>query len=338
MGMTRDELDTALDEWALDALDEPTRTQVERDLLAFPDLARRADGLRRVTALLGENLATSPPAELRDRVLGAATSRSAASRVTPSTPFEVFEHQVADLRALLASLEPGEWAAEAAPYAWTVHGLVAHLLVIERYTAQQLGIEDVGAYEPDEHHLALGAEEIRHELMRAPQDTVNAWDRCAGATIAALGADPEMDAGRNVIMHGWPFTVGSVLIARGFEVWTHADDIRRALGRPLASPTAADLRSMSSFSVASLPLLVPVVEPLVPVGPSRVVLTGAGGGTFDLPGAHHDDGRQVTIVTDIVDYCRVVARRISPDELEATIEGDGQLAGALFAAARVFAM
>ena len=258
--------------------------------------------------------------------------------MTPSTPLEVFEHQVAELRALLDSLEPGEWTAEAAPYAWTVHGLVAHLLVIERYTAQQLGFDDVDGYEPDEHHLALGADEIRDELTRRPQATVDAWDRRASETIDRLRADPEMDAGRPAIMHGWPFTVGSVLIAHGFEVWTHADDIRRAVGRPLASPSAADLRAMSSFSVASLPLLVPVVEPLVPVGSARVVLTGAGGGTFDLPGAHGDDDRRVTIVTDIVDYCRVVARRIAPDELEATIEGDDQLAGALLAAARVFAM
>jgi uncharacterized protein (TIGR03083 family) len=336
--MTRDELDSALGAWALDALDEATRAQVERGLLAFPDLARRADGLGRVPALLGESLATAPPAELRDRVLGAATSRSAASRVTPSTPLEVFEHQVADLQALLASLEPHEWAADAAPYAWTVHGLVAHLLVIERYTAQQLGFGDVGGYEPDEHHLALGADEIRHELTRAPRDTATAWDRRASATIDALRADPEMDAGRQAIMHGWPFTVGSILIARGFEVWTHADDIRRAVGRPLASPSAADLRAMSAFSVASLPLLVPIVEPLVPVGPSRVVLTGAGGGTFDLPGAHGETGRQVTLVSDIVDDCRVGARGVAPDGLEATIEGDGQRADALLAAARVFAM
>ena len=44
------------------------------------------------------------------------------------------------------------------------------------------------------------------------------------------------------------------------------------------------------------------------------------------------------IATDIVDYCRLVARRVAPDELEATIEGDVQLAGALLKAARVFAM
>lgn len=336
--MTPDELDSALGAWALYALDEVTHAQVERDLPVFPDLARRADGLRRVSALLGESLATTPPAELRDRVLGAATSRSAAPRVTPSTPLEVFEHQVAGLRALLASLEPSEWTADAAPYAWTVHGLVAHLLVIERYTAQQLGFDRAGGYEPDEDHLALGADEIRHELTRAPGDTADAWDRSAGATIARLRADPEMDAGQQLIMHGWPFTVGSVLIARGFEVWTHADDIRRAVGRPLTLPSAADLGAMSSFSVASLPLLVPIVDPRVPVGPSRVVLTGAGGGTFDLPGAHGEGGRQVTVVADVVDYCRVVARRIAPDELESTIEGDGQLAGALLAAARVFAM
>jgi uncharacterized protein (TIGR03083 family) len=291
-----------------------------------------------VPALLGESLATTPPVELRARVLGSATERSDASRITPSTPLEVFEHQVAELRVLLGSLEPNEWTAAATPYAWSVHGLVAHLLVIERYTAQQLRVDGVDGYEPDEHHLALGADEIRYELTRNPQATAEAWDRRASETIDRLRADPEMDAGQPAIMHGWPFTVGSVLIARGFEVWTHADDIRRAVGRPLATPSAADLRAMSSFSVASLPLLVPVVEPLVSVGAARMVLTGPGGGTFDLAGTNGDSSRRVTIATDIVDYCRLVARRIAPDQLEATIEGDDQLAGALLAAARVFAM
>ncbi|MGD9701327.1 MAG: maleylpyruvate isomerase family mycothiol-dependent enzyme [Acidimicrobiia bacterium] len=336
--MKRDQVDELLGAWALDALDESARDEIDRDIAMYPELVRRSDAMRHVTALLGESLAGAPPADLRDRLLSAATARSAESRVTASTPLEVFAHQVAALRALLTSLSPDDWQAEAAPYAWTVHGLVAHLLVIEKYTAQQLGLGGTGAYAADEHHLALGTDEIRDELARPPRDTVEAWDRRATSTLEQLHSSPDVDAELPVTMHGWPFTVGSVLIARGFELWTHADDIRRATGRSLEAPCAADLRAMSSFSVASLPLLVSVVAPDVPVRPARVVLTGAGGGTFDLPAGSSPEQRQLTIVTDLVDYCRLVARRIDPDELDATVEGDGELAGALFAAARVFAM
>ena len=37
-------------------------------------------------------------------------------------------------------------------------------------------------------------------------------------------------------------------------------------------------------------------------GPARIVLTGPGGGTFDLDGPGSE--RTVTLVADVVDYCR----------------------------------
>ena len=116
-------------------------------------------------------------------------------------------------------------------------------------------------------------------------------------------------------------------------MWIHADDIRRATARPMQTPPPRDLRAMSMFSIATLPLLVPTEHVK---GPARIVLTGQGGGTFDLDGPGAE--RAVTLVADVVDYCRTAARRIDIDDLPAVIEGDRDQAHALLTAARVLAV
>jgi hypothetical protein len=70
----------------------------------------------------------------------------------------------------------------------------------------------------------------------------------------------------------------------------------------------------------------------------RVVLTGAGGGTWDqaldlgAPPGHAD----ATLVVDVVDYCRLAARRVTPSQLVAVIEGDHELARRVLVGAGVF--
>ena len=120
-----------------------------------------------------------------------------------------------------------------------------------------------------------------------------------------------------------------------FALWAHADDIRRACGWPPSSPPPADLRTMSSFSVQSLPLLLGVVAPAVAMAPARVVLTGPGGATFDLGGY---GPRAVTLVADVLDYCRLATRRVGRDEAGVVCEGDQRLGDGLLAAAQVFAI
>ena len=46
----------------------------------------------------------------------------------------------------------------------------------------------------------------------------------------------------------------------------------------------------------------------------------------------------VTVVADAIDYCRVAARRLTTDELDAVIEGDAELAGRLLTAAAIVAV
>ena len=301
-----------------------------------PDIRRRHDAIREAAALLGEGSATLPPADLRARILRTAATTRRSSEVAPSSPVDVYAHQIAELRDVLDMLAEEDWRAIAAPYAWTVHGLVAHLLVSERYTARQLGLAPDLPYGDAEHHLAIGADEIAAELARSPRETVDAWHDRALETLGALRAGA-VDLAAGVTFHGWPFSGNATLIARGFELWTHADDIRRATGRPTAAPAPADLRAMSTFSVGSLPLLLPVVAPDVSAAPARIVLTGVGGGTFRTDGGGGAEPA-VTIVTDIVDYCRLASRRIEPGDLVATIEGDERLASALLSAARTFAV
>jgi hypothetical protein len=73
--------------------------------------------------------------------------------------------------------------------------------------------------------------------------------------------------------------------------------------------------------------------------PTRVVLTGAGGGTFDLPNPGAADGADRSLlVVDVVDYCRLVARRIEPHALDATRTGDRSMLTALLRAAQAIAV
>ncbi len=333
MGLTPHDVDELLGAWALDALDPDEAAMVDAALAADPALRRQASVLRAVVTALGDELAVVPTDDLRDEML--ARAGSMARPTDPATdPVTVFANQVDAMTELVGRLDDDGWHQPAHPYDWTVHGLIAHLLVIERYMAGQLDLAERFHGGP-QGHLAMGADEIAAELSRPGPETAAAWHTAATATVDALrdGTGPGLDDA--VELHGWPFSVETLLIARAFEVWTHADDIRRATGRDLAAPVSADLRTMSRFSVTTLPLVWPLVAPDSAFTGARVVLTGAGGGTFDIGDPAQ---RDAVVVTDVVDYCRLAARRIATADLDVVIEGDRETAERLLAAAQVFAV
>ncbi len=327
--MTRDGVD---DEMVAAAFAGAESTPAAHDRVdSDPERRDRQRALHETVAALDLLLASAPPPHIRANVLRTASERR-PPQTEPSPVTALYSTQVAELAELLDELDEQHWRRQIGPYDWTVHGLIAHLLVIEHYTAGRLGIGPDDS--SDEHHLAIGADRIANELGRAPKATASEWLERAQATVAVLD-DDTYELPTDVDLHGWPLSLDGALTARAFEIWTHADDIRRATARPVRSPIAGDLRTMSGFSVRTLPLTLELVAPGQPLTPTHIVLTGPGGGTFDI-GRH--PGSVTTIVTDVVDYCRLVARRVVLDDLDCTIDGDRELARALLTGASAFAV
>lgn len=284
-----------------------------------------------LVALLARLEAEPAPASVRDEVL-AAVRRSPHVPIAPMAPLDVFEHCVVALDDLLDELVDADHDRWVAAYDWTVGGLVRHLAAVEHHMQSVLGIA-IDDRDPDRlNHLAVGRE-FRDDLQtRRPVDAVRAWRDLAYGTVASLRIGAGPDGGTVVQMHQWPFAVDSLLIVRSFEIWTHTDDIRRATDRPLAAPPPNALRAMSTLSVQSLPVLAAVVADRGQVPGVRVVLTGHGGGTHDIG----TGVREATLVADVVDYCRLVARRADASVFQ--VEGDPALAADLVAAAQAIAM
>lgn len=299
-------------------------------------------GLPEVLAALAETVAEAPPPAIRQRLLSEIGRRPRAGAEPAPAP-DLYRSRVTVLHQLLGGLAGDDWSAPVTPYGWTTHRLMAHVALIEEYTARQLGLTGETPVPPGDpatgDHLALGAGEADELADGAPEATVGRW-WAAASSIAAHVSSAAFDPTAPVPLHQWPFDAATALVARSFELWTHGDDIRRATGRPLEEVPAPELRTMSSTSVDGLPLLLalqppPAGQAPVVLTPTRVVLTGPGGGTFDLGGP----GPQANLlVADVVDYCRVVSRRLAPEDLAATREGDGRLLSSLLVAAQAIAM
>ena len=125
---------------------------------------------------------------------------------------------------------------------------------------------------------------------------------------------------------------------RTFELWVHGDDILDALDRPAAATDPGRLHLMGDLAVKSVPLGM-LVSAGGPVDATvRFVLTGRSGGVWMQPlGSAPATGAAVSIVVDVEEFCRLVGKRRMPDDVEAQIRGDHELAHRVLEAARVFA-
>ena len=73
---------------------------------------------------------------------------------------------------------------------------------------------------------------------------------------------------------------------------------------------------------------------------ARVVLTGDGGGEWRVrmgPDVAPDAEPDITLTTDVIDWCRLASERISVAELRPRVAGDEPLADDLLHAASAFA-
>jgi uncharacterized protein (TIGR03083 family) len=310
--------------------------QVAALLTAIGDDALEDDGDATTAATL---------TNLFDRVRTAALAARPAGRPNATEPLTVapveqaigvFRRQVAALDAALDDIPDSAWDTMT-DAAWTVHELLAHLVTVEEYLGSVLGLWDYDVPAGTEaDHRAMTELAIERRALDAPANTIGAWRARVRQLFDAIGDGSKLPP--DVSFHGLPMAPRNVFVTRAFEVWTHHDDIRRALGRPLTEPPAADVRLMSSLAVRSTPLGLALAGHDHSDRTVRVVLTGDGGGTWVIGyGTNPPADPDTTFIVDAVEFCRMAAQRLSIDALAIDVDGDRSFADDVCVGAQVFA-
>jgi uncharacterized protein (TIGR03083 family) len=324
------EVEELLGAYALHALDADELAAVEAVLLRRPDLAREADRLSSVAAWLGATEATEPPRRMRDHVLVAARARrrGVADPVVDVylSHSERFERAIADL--------PDDALDVVTPNGLTATQLVVHMAAQESLLAQHLGTPTVDDLD-EEEIVARTYALLPRFAGRELDDAVTLWRDSVEANRAWAVANPD----RTAIWRGLGLTRDDTLLVRAFEAWVHTDDLCRAAGRAPSRPEVRHLALMSDLARRVLPLSLAVAGREHEGRTARLVLTGPGGGDWLVPmgagdpAAHPD----VTVTVDVVEWCRLVGDRVTPDALPAVVDGDVALGRDLVAAAPALA-
>lgn len=299
----------------------------------------RDDPLVELRFALAEGDAIDAPTGLRARVLAAATEArrpgQAASAPAHISGAEVFRRAVAALDALLGDLEHSDWSQHALRDL-DVQGLVGHLIGVERLFAAALADKSAPDVSGDDH---VGATQPAAERQagRAPAATHREWFDAATASIARLA---EVDNSQPISFYGVTLPLDDLLVVRAFEMWIHDEDIRRATGRPLAAPDPERLARMVGLAATLLPAGIARAGRARPGATVRLVLTGTGGGTWDvsLDGSNEARRADSRIVVDAAAFCRVVGNRNDQKSSGAMVTGDTAAGSDLLVGAAALAL
>ena len=271
------------------------------------------------------------PAGLRERVLEASRQARAAGRYVPEvveiSPAEAFSRAADAFYGLLCALGDDDWRITVLR-GLDVQGLVGHLIGVEDDTHRCLsGDPEVATSSHVESTQPAAARQAGRPAARTRAD----WRRAADRTLDLVHAAGDPCA--EVAMHGMRLPLGALLVVRAFELWTHDNDIRRAAGLPITVPDPATLGLMTRLAARLLPHAAVRTGLHEPVN-VHLVLTGPGGGTWDIAvGEGPPDPVSIRIVANAVGFCRLVANRATPADLDLHVTGDpGRAAGVLAAA------
>jgi uncharacterized protein (TIGR03083 family) len=281
------------------------------------------------------------PMGLRERVMAASLLARGVGQTVPAVPAisadEAFARAADAFGGLLGTLSEQGWKTGALR-GLDVQELVGHLTGVEHDTHRALAGDPAVA---DAEHVESTQGSAIRQAGRSPAQTLDEWRRAADHTLELVRA-PDGDraadgcAGR-IAVHGIRLPLDDLLVVRAFELWVHDNDIRRAVGLPPSVPDPPVLRLMSDLAARMLPYAAARMG-LPPVD-VHLVLTGAGGGTWDVAiGQEAADRESLAIVADAVGFCRLAANRVTPAELGPHITGDEGRAVSVLTAATTLAL
>ncbi|WTY68638.1 zf-HC2 domain-containing protein [Streptomyces sp. NBC_01410] len=354
-------LKSLLGAWALSACSAEETAAVEQHLGDCAPCAEEALRLRDAVALLHTDRDLDLDPLLRFRVLENCLGRRPARIPVPvwATPYDA---ETARLDALLRDIGESEWHAPV-HLKWfederevsrrtTVAGVIGHLMAIDGLVASALGLDD-----------PLGA-----NAPKVPADRTEAYWRATGLPRTRAVREPWRDqshtlirtvsfAGRGVaelsVSYGdFALPLRDSLLDRAFECWIHAGDIADAVDYPYEPPSGSHLHRMIDLAARLLPAALADRRRAGLAGPARHLVAagapgrslhleveGSGGGNWyialDSPAAVASADRSVAqVALDGLEFCRLVAGHVSPEEAAAGQDGDREaIRDVLFAAA-----
>ncbi|MFI1144651.1 maleylpyruvate isomerase N-terminal domain-containing protein [Streptomyces sp. NPDC020780] len=355
-------LASLLGAWALAACSAEETAAVEEHLTSCAPCADEALRLRDAVGLLHTEGSLDLDPMLRNRVLEACLGRRPARIPVPSwaAPYDA---ETARLDALLRDIRDAEWHAPVrlkwfqderpAHRRTTVAGVIGHLMTVDGLVSAALGLDD-----------PLG----RGDKPLSPTARTESWWSSAARPPTRAVREPWRDqshtlvrtasfAGRGVADLSVPYgdfalPLRDSLLERAFECWVHGGDIADAVDYPYEPPAAAHLHGMIDLAVRLLPATLAGRRRAGLAGPARGLVTagspgrslhleveGRGGGDWyialDSPAAVGSAGHAVAqVALDGVEFCRLVAGHVPPEEAAAGQEGDREaVRDVLFAAA-----
>jgi uncharacterized protein (TIGR03083 family) len=275
------------------------------------------------------------PEGLRDRVLAASWRARSAGRPVPDvpeiSPLEAFSRAADALYGMLCALDDAAWR-RTVLRDLDVQQLIGHLTGVEEDMQRSLSGDPAVA---DADHIGSTQPWAIRQTGQLPASTRAEWRGAADRTLALAREHGDLRA--EVALHGMRLPLSALLVVRAFELWTHDNDIRRATGLPPAVPDAATLRLMTGLAARLLPYGAARAGLREPTR-VHLVLTGPGGGTWDVALGGEGQPVSVGIVTGAVGFCRLVANRATPGELDLHVTGDAGRAAGILAAASALAL
>ena len=221
-----------------------------------------------------------------------------------------------DLDALVAELDPQQWAAPTPAAGWTIAHQIAHLLWTDRVALTAVTDEEgfasvlADATTDPTGFVDTGAEEL---AVLPPERLLADWRQTRARLHDELLAVAD---GRKLPWFGPPMSAASMATARLMETWAHGLDVADTLG--VKRPATARLRSIAHIGVRTRDFAFSINGLAPPAEPFRVELRAPDGSTWSW--GPDDAGQRVTGSAE--DFCMLVTQRRPRSALDVHAVGD----------------
>nr|WP_234334566.1 maleylpyruvate isomerase N-terminal domain-containing protein [Streptomyces sp. NRRL B-1347] len=372
-------LKSLLGAWALAACSAAESRAVEEHLGGCGPCAEEALRLRDAVGLLHPEESLDLDPGLRTRVLASCLGRRPPRIPLPewAAPYDAETARLDALLQDIGDAEWHapvrlRWFDDDHPVTrkTTVAGVIAHLLAVDGLVGTALGLDDplgIGAppsLDPGERTEAYWRasqfpptravrgpwRDQTHELIR----TVSFAGGGSGRLAVTYGVAPDAPGGP---AGRFELPLRDSMLERAFECWIHAEDIAQAVDYPYEPPAPRHLHHMIDLAARLLPVTLAERRRAGRAGPPRELVAagspgrslrleveGVGGGEWliplDSPGASGSADLEVAhVALDGVEFCRLAAGHVSPEEAAAGQVGDREaIRDVLFAAASLSRM